>query len=131
MPLSIDAHLGIHADALAVRSRRTELLASNIANADTPNYKARDVDFRAALEQARGAQSGGLRTTHANHISTAAFGGAMEVGYRVPFQPSLDGNTVDPQQEKAAFAENTVRYQTTLTFLNSKINSLRGALRGE
>lgn len=131
MPLSIDAQLGIHADALRVRARRTELLASNIANADTPNYKARDLDFRAALEQARGAQSSALRTTHASHISTAALGGALEVGYRVPYQASLDGNTVDSQQEQAAFAENSVRYQATLTFLNAKVNSLRGALKGE
>lgn len=131
MPLSIDAHLGIHAHALPLRARRTELLASNIANADTPNYKARDIDFRAALEQARGAQSGGLRTTHSNHISTAVMGGALEVGYRVPYQASLDGNTVDSQREQAAFAENSVRYQSTLSFLSSKINSLRAALRGE
>ena len=131
MSISIDSALGIHQDALRVRARRAELLASNIANADTPNYKARDIDFRAALGQAREALTQPVRT-HANHLSTP---GARQPGgeplFRVPNQPSLDGNTVDLQAEQAAFAQNSVQYQASLQFLGSKFKGLLTAIRGE
>ncbi len=140
MPISFDSALGIHDRALALRSRRAEQLASNIANADTPGYKAKDIDFRAAMAQvqaersatAAGQGAGQLHTTHAHHISTA---GAAPAGgeslYRVPHQPALDGNTVDPQLEKSAFAENALRYQASLTFLDGKFKGLMSALKGE
>lgn len=131
MRLSIDNHFGIHDDALKLRSRRMELMASNLANADTPGYKARDIDFRAALNEAQASQGVNLRTTHALHIQLAEGVLGTEVKYRVPTQPSLDGNTVDPQLENAAFAENAARYEATMSFLNSKINGLRSVLRGE
>lgn len=132
MPLSIDKALGIHDEALMLRARRAELLAENLANADTPHYKARDFDFRAALEQAgQGRPSTGLAVTHAGHIQGAGPALNPELLYRIPGQPSLDGNTVDPQLEKAAFAENAVHYQATLLFLNRKIASIKGALKGE
>lgn len=128
MPLSIDRALGIHEDALTLRARRTELLATNVANADTPDYKARDIDFRAALEQAQSGQGVHMQATHAGHIQESGSASSPEVLFRVPDQPSLDGNTVDPQREQAAFAENAVQYQATLMFLNRRIASLRGAL---
>lgn len=131
MPISIDSALGIHQEALRIRARRAELLASNIANADTPNYKARDIDFKAALGQARDALSQPDRT-HARHLSV---GGGRPAGgetlFRVPTQPSLDGNTVDLQAEQAAFAQNSVQYQASLQFLGSKFKGLLTAIRGE
>jgi len=129
MPISFDSALGIHAKALPLRARRAEMLASNIANADTPGYKARDIDFRAALNQAQSASR--LQTTHPNHIATAGSGGNPETLYRVPSQSSLDGNTVDAQLEKAAFAENALRYQASLSFLDGKFKGLKAALKGE
>lgn len=106
---------GIHEAALKVHTRRLDMLASNIANADTPGYLARDIDFRQALAQV---QNGGSP-------------GDLEPMYRIPLQPTRDGNTVDLQQEQAAFAENSVRYQATLMFINSRISGLRTALTGE
>ncbi len=131
MPISFDSALGIHARALMVRSRRNELLASNIANADTPGYQARDIDFRAILDSA--GNPAGLRTTHQNHLSLSGESGiaGAELLYRVPNQPSLDGNTVDPDLEKAAFAENALRYNASLTFLDRKFKGLILALKGE
>jgi flagellar basal-body rod protein FlgB len=131
MALSFDKALGIHADALQVRSRRLELLASNLANADTPNYKARDIDFRAALGQAQQGETVSIRRTHAAHLSDGASGLGMEPQYRVPNQPSLDGNTVDPQLEQAAFSQNAVQYQASLDFLNARFRGLRNALGGD
>lgn len=131
----IDAALGIHPQALAVGARRLELLAENMANADTPNFKARDVDFRATLAQALADRSGGsagtLRTTHAGHLPLEGAGAGGMPMYRVPNQPALDGNTVDGDLEKAAFAEASIRYQASLDFLGSRIDGLRKALRGE
>jgi flagellar basal-body rod protein FlgB len=130
----INAHLGVHAQALKVRSTRAELIANNLANADTPDYKARDIDFRAALANS-GASSGGvqLATTRANHLGGTGLGagGTAAEQYRVPLTPSLDGNSVDVQVEQAAFAENSVRYQATLTFLNSRLRGLMTAITGQ
>lgn len=110
---------GIHGAALQVRGQRMGILASNIANASTPGFKARDIDFQAALASATG--PGGF--------NQAGFDGALK--YRVPLQPSLDGNTVDLSQEQTAFAENAVQYQTTLSFLNGRIGQITRALRGD
>lgn len=131
MALSFDKALGIHADALQVRSRRLELLASNMANADTPNYKARDIDFRAALGHAEQGQAVRMRRTHAAHVAAGTPSLGIEPQYRVPSQPSLDGNTVDAQLEQAAFSQNAVQYQASLDFLNARFRGLRNALRGE
>lgn len=132
MPINIDSALGPLPDALTLRSKRSEVLASNLANADTPQYKARDFDFRAALASAQGDQLA-LRTTQARHIAfdqdSSVQGTTLQ--YRIPNQSSLDGNTVDAQVEQAAFAENAVNYQATLTFLNGRIKGLLGALKGE
>lgn len=135
MPSSIDNYLGVHAAALTLRSQRTEVLAANLANADTPGYRARDIDFKRALAAASGQSSGGvhLATTRAGHIGAATANGtpAPELKYRVPLAPALDGNTVDGQLEQAAFAENTVRYQATLSFISSKFRALMTAITGQ
>jgi flagellar basal-body rod protein FlgB len=109
---------GVHGAALALRSQRLSLLASNIANAATPNYKARDIDFGQALERARQGQS----------IDSAA---ESSVEYRVPISPSLDGNTVELSTEQTLFAENAVQYRTSLSFLEGRISTLKRALKGE
>ena len=130
MPLSIDSALGPLPEALSIRARRAEILAANVANADTPNYKARDIDFRAALGQAQ-TDAVRLQVTQAGHLSgDSGAGGSSQVQYRVPDQPSLDGNTVDSQKEQSAFTENAVMYQTTLTFLNGRIKGLMLAIKG-
>jgi flagellar basal-body rod protein FlgB len=125
----------VHAAALDVRARRGELIANNLANADTPGFRARDIDFRQAMARASGDQTSGvtLSTTNAGHIGGAASADAStspDLKYRTPLAPALDGNTVDAQIEQAAFAENAVRYQATLTFLNSKFRGLLTAILG-
>ena len=135
MPANLDQYLGIHAAALDVRSRRGELIANNLANADTPGYQARDIDFRQALARAAGEQAPGvtLSTTNAGHIGGAASASAEtspDLKYRTPLAPALDGNTVDAQIEQASFAENAVRYQATLTILNTKFRTLLTAIMG-
>src|SRR5699024_3494053 len=103
----------------------------NLAQADTPDYKARDLDFKSALQQAQGRQSL-LRTTQSNHIQPAGSNPLdSAVRFRVPFGPALDGNTVETQAEQAKFAENSVNYQATLTLLGNRIQNLMGAIRGE
>jgi len=135
MPTSIDAYLGIHTRALLLESRRTELLANNLANADTPGFKARDLDFRSALSAAGASPAAcvALRATQAGHQGTAAPAApaTAELKYSVPMAPALDGNTVDAQLEQSAFAENAVRYQATLTFINSKLRALMTAITGQ
>ena len=136
MPLSIDAYLGVQQDALKVQSKRMEVLAKNLANADTPNYKAQDIDFRTALAQA-GSPGAALpmTTTAGAHIGNTASTGDVDLSsalkYRTPLAPSLDGNTVDTQMEQAAFADNTVRYQATLTFLTGSLKDLMTAITGQ
>jgi len=134
--LDISSQLGVHADALRVRSQRAELIANNLANADTPNFKARDVDFRAALAASGYADPGGglaMSTTQGRHLGgpSAMAGADPALRYRQPLAPSLDGNTVDVQMEQASFAENAVRYQATLTFINSRLRSLMTAITGQ
>lgn len=132
--MNIDKHLGVHATALPLRSQRTEVLAANLANADTPGYRARDIDFKSALA-AVDSKNGPVRltTTRSGHIGGSDSNGAVspELKYRTPLAPSLDGNTVDSQLEQAAFAENTVRYQATLSFLSSKFRGLMTAITGQ
>ena len=131
MPISFDSALGNHDKALLVRSRRAELLASNIANADTPGFKARDIDFKKAFENAQAQTNQGLRLTHENHMQLSDQVAGTDVLYRIPNQSSLDGNTVDSQLEKSAFAENALRYQASLTFLDRKFKGLIAAFKGE
>ncbi|MEO6078246.1 MAG: flagellar basal body rod protein FlgB [Steroidobacteraceae bacterium] len=141
MAVNLDSYLGVHATALKLREQRTELLARNLANADTPGYKAQDLDFQAAMSAiASPGGSDALRMTQSAHAGAAGAAGAatLEPGstaaflrYRTPLAPSLDGNTVDAQLEQAAFAENAVHYQATLSFLSSKFRSLMTAITGQ
>ncbi len=142
MQIGLDSYLGIHQDALKVQSKRLEVLADNLANVDTPNYKARDIDFRAALAQAADSSGSGqgaaggvsLATDDKEHLQGDLLGGGgtdAVLKYRVPLAPSLDGNTVDAQQEQAAFAESSVHYQATLTFLSMRMKSLMTAITGQ
>lgn len=132
MPVAPDPLFGIQAPALSVFSRRAEVLAGNLANADTPHYLARDLDFRAELARAGSVEAAlPMTTTAAGHIAAVRggdVGGAL--AYRVPSQPALDGNTVDAQIEQAAYAENSVRYQASLSFLNAQVRMLRMAISG-
>jgi flagellar basal-body rod protein FlgB len=132
----LDEYFGLNQQALKIHSRRAEIIAGNLANADTPNFKARDVDFKAALQQAKvDAPQSTLRTTHANHISAGGSQASSvdsilgEMKYRIPSQPSIDGNTVDPLMEKSAFMENAMLYQTNMRFLSGKIKSLMSAIK--
>jgi flagellar basal-body rod protein FlgB len=128
----IDAALGIHPQAMALGSKRLELIAGNLANADTPGYKARDIDFRAAMNTLLAEQNPGtLRTTRVGHESQTSISTLTEPAYRVPNLPSLDGNTVDAQLEQSAFSEASVRYQVSVDFLDARVRGLRKALRGE
>ena len=134
MSLSFDRALGLHEKALAFRAERAAVLANNIANADTPNYKARDLDFASVLEAQ---QSGANRTVslqrpHANHIpAQSLIDQAAGLRYRTPHQPSIDGNTVEVQAEQARYTENAIDFQASFTFLNSKFKGLMTALRGD
>jgi len=133
MPISFDRALSIHDDALLLRGQRSSILASNIANVDTPNYKARDVDFGAMLRNASQQQSDSivLTSTHRDHIAQSTSQAQTTLMYRNPLHPSLDGNTVDAHVEQAKFAENAMLYQSSFTFLNGKFNGLMKALKGE
>ncbi|MDH2431329.1 flagellar basal body rod protein FlgB [Pokkaliibacter plantistimulans] len=132
MAIGFDQALGIHADALLYRAKRAEVLANNLANADTPNFKARDLDFSAFLDRANEAASSvTLRQTNAMHFAGEA--GSMmddQLLYRVPVQPAVDGNTVDPEVEKSNFMENAMDYQASFMFLNKKFVGLSNAIKG-
>jgi flagellar basal-body rod protein FlgB len=134
----LDETLRFHQTALSMRAQRQELLASNIANADTPNYKARDVDFTAALQNALARPSAstatpGLAKTAAAHLSgtsvTSAIGG-LPLMYRTAPQGSVDGNTVDMDIERNQFTDNALRYEAGLTLINSQIKGLLTAIQG-
>jgi flagellar basal-body rod protein FlgB len=131
---SIDREFSFLQDAINLRAKRQELLAANIANSDTPHYKAVDIDFAGALRQAMGAREGGvaLARTAARHLP-ASFGGMphAEVLYRHAEQPSIDGNTVDMDVERGHFADNAIHYQAVITFLNGRISSLLAAAKGQ
>lgn len=127
---SNDNLFGMHTQALALWQRRAEVLSSNLANADTPGYLARDVDFRKVLSNT-GDGSGALTlsTTSPDQIRSDAQDGAT-LAYQIPTQPSMDGNTVDSQVEKADFAANSVHYQASLAFITAQIHMLRTAITG-
>lgn len=131
MSNTIDRFFGVHAQALQLRAQRGELLGSNLANADTPNYKAQDLDFKAALSDATAQKTTAMAATRQGHIQPQGRVGGAHVLYRTPNQSSLDGNTVDTQVEQNRFSENAVRYRTSLRFLSGKIQGLMTAIRGE
>ena len=128
----IDRAFAPHVRALALRSERSEVLAANIANADTPNYKAKDFDFQSAMRGAVRNAELGLAKTSERHLSGhGGNGGLAPLQYRHPVQPSIDGNTVEMDAEVGRFSDNAMRYQAALTFTNSKISGLRTAIQGQ
>ncbi len=141
MPISFEAALGIHEQALHLRTKRAEVLANNLANVDTPNFKAKDIDFKAVLNSHMNSSAPTLKmaTNHSAHRrgmfdsgpSAEINGEDVELLYRTPLQPSVDGNTVDEQMEQAEFMKNAMQHQASYTFLNKKFKGLSSALRGE
>lgn len=131
----LDSALRFHQEALNLRARRQEVLSANIAHADTPQYKARDLDFSASLSQAmeRGRPSGAttMATTSSRHLAGEPMGGGGDADllYRLPTQSSIDGNTVEMDAERAGFADNAMHYEANMTILTSKIKSLLSAVQ--
>ena len=126
--------LNVYEQAIGLRHERQQVLTSNIANADTPGYKARDFDFAGELQKAvdQGGSGNGLalsRTSERHIEGQAAGAGSVDLAYRVPAQPSLDGNTVEMNRERAAFSDNSVRYQAAVSMLDSRIQGLKSAMQ--
>ena len=126
---SIQDHLKFHSEALALRSQRNEILASNIANAATPNFKAKDLKFDEMLNAKLGL--GELQTSDFRHMRVSIGATEEGIGFRQNVTPSQDGNTVELHVEQMQFSENVMRYQTSLEFLNRKIAGLKSAIKGE
>ena len=126
---SIKKQLTFFGNALNIRNKRNDIIASNIANAATPNYKARDINFLDEFKKVT--NTGEIKTTHSNHIPTKNYNISGKAFYRDPVIASLDGNTVELSVEQMQFAENTMKYQTTLNFINGKITKMISAIRGE
>lgn len=132
MAISFDAALGVHERAMLLRAQRAEVLANNIANADTPNYKARDIDFKAVLAGEDNKMSMPMAETQPGHVSDFIEPNlAADMLYRTPTQPSVDGNTVDLQQEMARYSDNAVHFQSSFTLLNNKFKGLMSAIKGQ
>ena len=131
----VDKVFGNSPEVLSLRAQRSALITSNLANADTPGFKAKDIDFESALQNAR--SGGGLERTHGRHLATdgsslnSERSGDLNLKYRVPDQPRLDGNTVETDKERMAFLDNAMRYQATVSFLDGRIRSIVSTLRGE
>ena len=134
MAITFANALGIHEHALQLRGLRSEILANNIANSDTPGFKARDMDFISILQGKMRAQETTMKmvTTNSRHIGgSAGYVADNVLMYRIPLQPSVDGNTVDEQIENAAFARNALQHQASFQFLNGRFTGMIKALRGE
>ena len=130
----LDNYFGLNAQSVLVRSKRAEVLAANLINADTPNYKARDIDFKNILSDSKNKmiRPVSLSSSHESHITPTSTNNYLhQTKYRIPEHSSLDGNTVNSHIEKSNFAENAVRYQISLSFLDNKIQGLISTLRGE
>lgn len=130
MTINLDSYLGIHAQALGVREQRAAQIANNIANANTPHYQAKDIDFKEVLATKMASSGQNMATTSTGHIAPQADFNA-QLKYRVSAHHSLDGNTVDKDFETSEFAQNALGYQASLSFLDSKIKSMMFALKGE
>jgi flagellar basal-body rod protein FlgB len=132
MAITFSKALGVHQKTLGIRSRRAEVLSSNIANADTPHYKAKDVDFAETLENSKRKILGvGLNRTNVKHFGHEPEP-MYEVKYRVPLQPDTgDGNTVDMATERNHFVKNSMEYQTTFNFLNGRFSGMKKSIRGK
>jgi len=133
MSVGFGKSFSLHEQALYLQARRTELLSSNLANAETPHYKAKDFDFNASLQAAVRNPFGNkpLRATSEKHVQPTKHDYKFETMFRLPFQASLDGNTVEAQVEMSEFNNNAIRYMASLRFLNGKIKTLMTAIRGD
>lgn len=134
MQSKIDNAFSFQEKALGLRAYRQQVLAGNIANADTPNYKARDFDFTSALRNAVSGRNSAqlpLATTATRHMQTGAGDGPVRLQYRTPAQGSVDGNTVDMDVERAQFSENAIQYEATLTFITGRVKTLMAAIQGQ
>lgn len=133
MSNSLDNYLGIHAKSLMIREQRSTQLAQNLANANTPHYKAQDIDFNQTLSKAMSssASSSTLSASSPKHLEGHATIFSSTMKYRIPQHASLDGNTVDKDMETVQFTRNALGYQASLTFLDNKIKSMMSALRGD
>jgi flagellar basal-body rod protein FlgB len=132
MSSKLDEVFQFHQTAMTVRGYRQQLLASNIANADTPNFKARDIDFSKTMQEALAPGSSGsvLSVTSPRHIGGAGNGIGAKALYRTPVQPSIDGNTVNMDTERTQFAENAIHYEANLALLNGQIKFMMSAIQG-
>lgn len=132
MAINLDKLVGFHQKALSIREQKMEVVAGNLANANTPGYKARDIDFQQAMASAKSEQrSGTLARTHEAHFGGSLSVNSFDIDFRIPNQPDTgDGNTVDVQVERNEFLENGMRYQATLQFLEDKIKGMKKALSG-
>lgn len=132
MTISFNKALGTYEAALKLRTKRAEVLASNLTNADTPNFKARDFDFQKALSAQIASQNNPRpHASNSKHVNTAEMSMQSAMQYRIPTQPSVDGNTVDEHMEHAEFMANTLEHQTAFTLLNSRFKGLMSAIKGE
>ncbi|CAK0742224.1 flagellar basal-body rod protein FlgB [Gammaproteobacteria bacterium] len=135
MSITFKETLGIHPEALSLRARRAEILAANLTNADTPKYKARDLDFKAILSGIRDSNDEDpqlpLKQTYLTHLDGSLGNEEFPLKYRIPSQPSSDGNSVDPDMERTEFASNSVGYQSSLTFLTGRVRTILTAIKGE
>ena len=134
MAISFDKAFGVFEHAMQLRADRSSVLANNIANADTPGFQARDLDFKAILNDQVDAMPGGrldLERTSSGHISSADTTYEGDLKYRVPLQPSVDGNTVDVQQETVEFTKNVLDYQASFQFLSGRFKGMTDAIKGE
>lgn len=124
--------LGIHSATMPLRAKRAELLASNLANADTPGYKARDINFQAVLAgEVSNKNNLKMTATRQGHISGSNHFEDSQLLYRNPSQPAIDGNTVDTQIEQSLYAKNNLDYTASFEFLSRKFKGLKGAIRGD
>lgn len=131
MAINLDKLTGFHHRAVNLREDRMEVIAGNLANANTPGYKARDIDFKQAMTSARENQQGGMTRTSDKHFAGNMTASHAELRFRVPSQPDTgDGNTVEVQTERNAFLENGMRYQASLQFLDGKLKGMKKALSG-
>lgn len=129
MGISFEQISGVYEKAVTTRLRRSEVLANNIANSETPGFKARDMDFRAVMQGAS-KDTLPMAQSHGQHLNTTT-GANGELLYRTPLQPSIDGNTVDTQKEIVEFSRNALEYQASFQFLNSRFKGIKSALKGE
>lgn len=128
-----DDTFGIHEKAMKLRAHRSEVLASNIVNAETPGYKARDFDFQSVLKNEMAVRQGlAVKTTNERHIATQAINSNnFNMQYRMPHQASLDGNTVEAEREQVEFSANSMSFQASMRFLDGKIKGLKTAIKGQ